>query len=192
MKSLKKYSRTNLPDAWIITHSGIKFYPLDPRPEEVNIVDICHALAGNIRFGGHVKFLYSVGEHSWRASYILRKATKLLKLKILLHDATEAYLMDFIRPLKILPFFKLYSKFEHQLERVIFDSFNIPYPSEEELRLIKYCDNVMLATEARDLTTGHPDWALWKLPPPLRRTIKPLSFRTVKRRFMSRFEELYL
>ena len=49
---------------WIQTYSGKKFYPLDPRPEDIDIRDIAHALSLNCRFNGHCRCFYSVAEHS--------------------------------------------------------------------------------------------------------------------------------
>lgn len=41
---------------WFLTYTGIHFYPMDPRPEEVCIEDIAHALALQCRFNGHCQF----------------------------------------------------------------------------------------------------------------------------------------
>ena len=38
---------------WMQTVGGRAFYPLDPRPEDVDIEDIAHALSLVCRFGGH-------------------------------------------------------------------------------------------------------------------------------------------
>jgi hypothetical protein len=50
---------------WIQTYTGKKFWPLDPRPEDVDIEDIAHALAMQCRFGGHCLRFYSNAEHSF-------------------------------------------------------------------------------------------------------------------------------
>ena len=49
---------------WIMTFTGRKFWVLDPQPEDVNIIDIAHALAMKVRFNGHVSRFYSVAQHS--------------------------------------------------------------------------------------------------------------------------------
>ena len=49
---------------WMQTHSGLRFYPLDPRPEDIRIEDIAHALPMICRFNGHCSRFYSVAEHS--------------------------------------------------------------------------------------------------------------------------------
>jgi 5'-deoxynucleotidase YfbR-like HD superfamily hydrolase len=43
---------------WIQTYSGKRFFPLDPRPEDVCIEDIAHALSLLCRWTGHVKEFY--------------------------------------------------------------------------------------------------------------------------------------
>ena len=50
--------------AWIETYSGKRFYILDPRPQDVDIVDIAHALSLLTRFTGHTREFYSVAQHS--------------------------------------------------------------------------------------------------------------------------------
>lgn len=40
---------------WLRTYTGKRFYPLDPRIEEIDIEDIAHALSMLCRFGGHCR-----------------------------------------------------------------------------------------------------------------------------------------
>jgi hypothetical protein len=91
---MKKY-----PDAWVQTYTGIKFYPLEPNPVDVSIVDIAWSLANQCRFTGHSSRFYSVAEHSIYVSIACSQENKLWGL---LHDATEAYLADIARPIKML------------------------------------------------------------------------------------------
>jgi hypothetical protein len=49
---------------WIQTATGRPFWPIDPRPEDIDIEDIAHALSMLCRFGGHCLRFYSVAEHS--------------------------------------------------------------------------------------------------------------------------------
>lgn len=39
---------------WGCTASGRRYWPADPRAEDICIEDIAHALAHQCRFGGHV------------------------------------------------------------------------------------------------------------------------------------------
>lgn len=82
---------------WMQTHSGRRFYPLDPRPEEIDSEDIAHALSLLCRYGGHVDRFYSVAEHCVLMSWAVAPDNALAAL---LHDATEAYVVDVPRPLK--------------------------------------------------------------------------------------------
>jgi len=79
------------------TASGIAYWPLDPRPDEVRIADIAHALGMLCRYGGHCLNFYSVAEHSVHVSHLVPPEHALVAL---LHDATEAYCQDIVRPLK--------------------------------------------------------------------------------------------
>jgi hypothetical protein len=82
---------------WIQTYTGRQFWPLDPRPGEVAIEDIAHALSQLCRYGGHTTRFYSVAEHSVHLSRFVPRADALAAL---LHDAAEAYLVDVPRPIK--------------------------------------------------------------------------------------------
>ncbi len=82
------------------TFSRTMFYPLDPHPEDVHIVDIAHALANICRFGGHAKRFYSVAQHSVLVSRIVEPEDALHGL---MHDAAEAYVGDVVRPIKHMP-----------------------------------------------------------------------------------------
>jgi hypothetical protein len=82
---------------WMQTFTGLQFYPLSPRPEDVEPSDIAHALGMLCRYNGHVDAFYSVAEHCVLMSHAVSPENALAAL---LHDATEAYVGDMIRPLK--------------------------------------------------------------------------------------------
>lgn len=77
--------------------SGGKINLLDPQVEDIHIEDIAHALSNICRFGGHSREFYSVAQHSCLVSYLVPMP---YQLRALLHDASEAYLGDVIKPLK--------------------------------------------------------------------------------------------
>ena len=105
---------------WIQTYTGKQFFPIEPHPEEVDINDIAHALSMMCRFAGHVDRFYSVAQHSVLLS---RYAPDEFKLWALLHDATEAYLVDVPRPVK--PYLTNYVEIETNLMSVIATKFNL-------------------------------------------------------------------
>lgn len=82
---------------WIQMHSGIAFWPMDPRADEVRLEDIAHSLSLLCRFGGHCSRFYSVAEHS---VHVARLCSPEVALWGLLHDASEAYVVDLPRPIK--------------------------------------------------------------------------------------------
>ena len=94
---------------YIQTFTGRKFWPLEPRPDEVCIDDIAHALSMLCRYNGHCLKFYSVAEHSVHvAQWLLDNGYPCETILAgLLHDATEAYVADVPRPLKqSLPTYK--------------------------------------------------------------------------------------
>lgn len=83
---------------WMQTYTGARFYPMDPCAEEVNPVDIAHSLSLLCRYNGHIDRFLSVAEHCVLLSRAVEPEDALWAL---LHDATEAYVGDMVRPLKI-------------------------------------------------------------------------------------------
>ncbi len=79
------------------TFTGRRFYPLAPDPDEVDIVDIAHALSLICRYGGHATRFYSVAEHCVLLSHAVAPEHALWAL---MHDSAEAYVGDMVRPLK--------------------------------------------------------------------------------------------
>lgn len=87
---------------WMQTYTARQFWPLDPRADEVFIEDIAHSLAMQCRYAGHSLKFYSVAEHSvLLCQWVLDNGgSQDEALWGLLHDASEAYLVDVPRPLK--------------------------------------------------------------------------------------------
>lgn len=140
---------------WIQTFSGKKFYPLEPDIEDIHIVDIAKALSHICRFNGHCNRFYSVAEHSLSCLGLARHMglSYSHRYAALMHDAAEAYLSDVVRPVK--RFLKGYAYYEYQLEELIFKKYGITYPFGAEIKKI---DNIMLATERRDLFHDPLPW----------------------------------
>lgn len=171
---------------WIQTFTGIQFWPLDPRPEEIDIRDIAHALSNQCRFCGHVNEFYSVAEHSVRCSFIVPQKDALWAL---LHDASEAYLVDLPRPLKqYSQLGRYYREAESRVMRAVALHFKLDAHYPEAVR---QADNIMLVTEKRDLM---------KMPPkpwedngarPLIETIRaPFKPEGAERAFLQRFNDV--
>lgn len=82
---------------WMQAYPARRFWPLDPRAGEVSIESIAHSLAMQCRYGGHCLRFYSVAEH---CVLLARWVEPRWALWALLHDASEAYLVDVPRPVK--------------------------------------------------------------------------------------------
>jgi hypothetical protein len=82
---------------------------------------------------------------------------KRTRLQGLLHDSTEAYLVDIPRPVKTQDFMKGYRTREGRLEEVIAKKFGMECLCIPE---VKEADWDALATEARDLMGDPQDWEI--------------------------------
>lgn len=165
---------------WITTFTGKKFHYLNPSRDEICIEDIAHALALTCRFGGHCRQFYSVAEHSFRLIEIVAKKDKLAAL---FHDAHEAYLHDVPRPIKCD--MQGYREIADGIQRMIHMAFDITvhYPDH-----LKFADDILLATESRDIMATIQDWA--ELPKPLTAQIKPMDWQLAERIFLDYYFSL--
>lgn len=171
--------------AWIQTFSGLVMHPLDAKPEEICIEDIAHALSNMCRFTGHTREFYSVAEHSVRVSWAVPHYAALSGL---MHDATEAYLVDLSSPVKRDESMVKYRVAELELDKVIRTKFGLP----EQPKSVHEADRTLLFTEARDLLGPAPK--LWTDPAaaPLKGRIVPWSPWEARERFLGRYAELML
>lgn len=126
---------------WMQTYTGRKFWPLDPRPEDVCIADIAHSLSMQARYAGHGKRFYSVAEHCVHVAAACGAEASLWGL---LHDASEAYLVDVPRPLK--RYLPGYAEAEARVMTAICDAFGLPHEMPLE---VHERDNRILADEIR-------------------------------------------
>lgn len=152
---------------WIITHSGKKFWPLDPRPAEIDTTDVAHALTMKPRFNGHTSQAMPISVHSMLVAAIanrLRETDINLRHLVpeiviaygLLHDANEAYLPDVPRPVK--RFIQGWGRIERAVQHAVHVRYGLdPDPPDEVAYLIKEADDYALAMEARALCTENEE-----------------------------------
>ncbi len=165
---------------WMQTFTGRQFWPLDPRPEEIDIIDIAHSLSMMCRYGGHTSRFYSVAEHSVLVSI---KAKPMNALWGLLHDASEAYAVDIPRPLK--RYLSGYAAIENSIMRAVCERFGLdPTPPAE----IKEIDDRIIEDERRALM-GVPA-GNWGHRNPLGVAIVGLPPSQAERLFIEQFEAL--
>jgi len=145
-----KMSEPDRVGSWICTSTGGQFWPFDPRPDNIQKEDIAHSLSNMCRFAGHVRTFYSVAQHCVLVSILLESAgypTEYVKAG-LLHDASEAYLVDIPTPIKHDLRMQAYRETEDSVSTVIFEKFGLVYPYQNE---IKMADCYALILEMRDL-----------------------------------------
>lgn len=156
---------------WIGTFSGVQFWPLDPRPEEVRADDVAHALWNKCRWAGMCSRFYSVGEHSmraaWGAGVLAREAglaRELIVLTVdatLLHDGAEAYLPDVPTPVKA--FLAGWDEIEAAVQQAVNTHFGLGTLPAEVVELVERADRYMRVLEARALFSpeARKGWGPW-------------------------------
>lgn len=101
----------------------------NPKPNQIVIEDIATGLANHPHFAGQTNKYFSVAQHSIMVADLVPDH---LKLAALLHDASEAYYGDLIKPLKVkLPMFRYY---EEKLMKAIFQKFEVDYSLIREVK----------------------------------------------------------
>jgi hypothetical protein len=122
---------TDLPGA-IATFEDGRIDVVNPSTEDIRIGDIARSLSNKCRWNGMCPF-YSVAEHSVAVSLMVPT------LEALLHDASEAYLNDMARPIKMkTDLGAAYMPYEENLERVIAEAFNLTWPWPKEVKQADY------------------------------------------------------
>lgn len=181
--------------ASIATYTGVEFFPLAPRFEDIYALDIAHALSNQCRYNGHTNFFYSVGQHcvlvsKWLEENILGLDDEdhlMLARWGLLHDASEAYLPDVCSPIK--PLLPSFEAFEEQLHVAVAQRFGLPWPMPGE---VKYADKAIFKSE---LDSGVIDrrewWGLHPEAPDAKIEVVPIPPRESEALWMRRFNELF-
>jgi hypothetical protein len=171
---------------WIQTYTGRAFWPLDPCADDIDIVDIAHALSMKCRYSGHTKRFYSVAEHSVLVS---RHVPIKHALWGLMHDAAEAYSADIPRPIK--PFLVGWSMIEARIMDAVCDRFGM-YPVEPPE--VKAIDLAITSDERAALL--NPSLEKWQdggwnaLPPAIGTSIECWGPWQGESAFLRRFNEL--
>lgn len=145
------------------TYTGMVFDPMHMTPDNIRAEDIAHALSLLCRGGGHIRYFYSVGQHSINCAReaAARGYFHRVVLACLLHDASEAYISDIIRPIK--RHLTNYLEIEDMMMHVIFTHFGIGDLSEEEKEKVRKIDDEMLLHELYKLMPGSEIDSLPKL-----------------------------
>lgn len=141
----------NSPSA-IQTFTGVFVDVFNPNPDEIHIEDIAHALANQCRFSGHTNPRWSVASHSLLVCALVAEPHKLASL---IHDSSEAYLVDLPRPIKRHPRMDVYRELEDAMEFTIASKFGAEYPWNEA---VHYADRIAIWAEADLFMWGTLHW----------------------------------
>ena len=136
------------------TFYGRTFDPMEMTEENVALEDIARALSLLCRGGGHIRHFYSVAQHSINCAKEAkaRELPERMQLACLLHDASEAYISDIIRPVK--EHLNNYLEIEAKIMAVIWKHFHLENLTEEEQRIWKEIDDAVLVYEFHYLMAG--------------------------------------
>ena len=144
----------------IATYSGVEFFPLSPRVEDVRIMDIAQALSMKCRYTGQCHQFNSVAQHSVFVSEILEHLKQPIEVQYigLMHDTSEAYLPDVASPIK--GHLEGFRDIENRLEACIAKAFNYQYPFP---KMVKVADAEAFKHEYKQIMSN---LAWWKGDPP--------------------------
>ena len=169
------------PLPWIQTYSGIRFDVLDPKPDQICIEDIAHALSLICRFNGHTKFPYSVAQHCVLMSDIIPE----FKFEALMHDCAETWYTDIPKPFKIhLPDFNDY---ENRVLKQAARRFGFQFPFAQ---MVHDYDFYMLIAEKLVLFETELEWPFQKHIKQLDIEIEERDWQDVEQEFLEKFRAL--
>lgn len=180
----QKYFRPR-KERFLQTFTGRAFYPLSPRPEDVCIEDIAHALSMQCRYNGHCIEFYSVAEHGCLLyDYVQQRFDDpILSWWAVMHDSSEAIVGDMIRPIKdYMPFFTI---LEDRVMGAICDAFRMQQRTMPPI--IHDLDKRIIADERSNMKPM--DWGDFEVEP-LGVELKLWSPARAKEEFLKRFNEV--
>lgn len=130
--------------------SGHRIDPLHIKEDDIYLEDIAHALSLLCRGNGHIKYFYSVAQHSLNCAKEAQRRgySKHVILSCLFHDASETYMSDLITPIKKQ--MKEYQVIEDKLLETIFQAFHIQLKDEEK-NIWKEMDHLLLEAELKEM-----------------------------------------
>ncbi|MGQ4893501.1 MAG: hypothetical protein ACP6IQ_02625 [Candidatus Njordarchaeia archaeon] len=167
---------------------------------QIEIIDIAHALSMQCRFNGHISKFYSVAEHCVKATELLEKIgyNNQTKLHMLLHDAAEAYIGDIPKPYKDMLdklSNNLLTNTEEAILGDIYQSLDLKFPNQKTLSIIKTVDKLITVIEGVYFF-GADEVKQWNLIEPIDACaynvlIECWDSQKAKEKFMEKFEVLY-
>lgn len=188
---------------WIQLASGAAFN-IEGAVSPLKIEDVAASLSRICRFGGACRDHYSVAQHSFHVTAVVRRLAPTCPddglRYALLHDAHEMVLSDIVSPVKAL-----LKRFEHvaptldwfekDIDRRIFEGLgyrHLMWMSQEYplAAIVKQADTIMLGVERRDLMPGGRPWASVPPAPRTEPPVTPWPAKVAERMFLEAWERL--
>lgn len=179
---------------WMQTNSGVAFWPLDPRIDEIVLDDIAHALAQANRYAGHTKYPFSVAQHSCLVfDWITDQFSDVgLGQWAILHDAPEFVFQDMIGPIKRSMNTGSYRDHYRRLEGLIVDRFGM-LPLTVPAEVDEADKRIVLDEQAALMDKPSPlEWSFYRGLSPLGVVIEEWDWRRAKAEFLGRCDAVGL
>lgn len=139
----------------ILTYTGQHLDPCNLNVNDIDILDIAHALSMANRFAGHTAVPINVAQHSVYVSRLC--TTPHDRLQGLLHDASEAYLGDVTKWVKKTDGFAEYRRLEFDIQCRVYERFNCAL---DDTPAVQAADKLMLRFEGLQ-GFGYTKWRQW-------------------------------
>lgn len=142
-----------------VTATGRELHINNINIEDICLEDIAHHLSSysNCRFGGALPLgiHYSVAQHCCLLAYYALNKLNYPELarNLLMHDASEAYLGDIVRGLKLL--LPDYLEIESKVSKLIQIKYNLSHSSGIRNKMEKELDSRILLDECMNLIPRH-------------------------------------
>jgi len=180
---------------WMSTSLGGRFFPSDPRPEEIFMSDIANGLALDCRYGGQgrVDRFYSVAEHSVHMSQAALRASTVhpnidaeCAMVALLHDASEAWINDLTRATKAGTgcLADSYIGMENAIQACVWERYGLEEAAIIHWAFVKDLDRRMVPLEKAAIFRHQQPWAFDQYEPLEGVKILCLSPQAAKRFFV--------
>ncbi len=191
---MKTEYKPNADDAtwdrdWMMTFTGKHVFPLALKPEDIDIRDIAHHTAMQVRYNGSVKTFYSVAEHMIHISdaILLSTHSREVALQGLIHDGNECYTGDMIRPVKnsLKQNYGFWKQIEDRNEAAICNALGVPMPFHP---MVKEYDKRIIVNEKLALFGPNKPWD-WNYEP-LDITIKSWDWQEAEYEYLLRYAQL--
>lgn len=161
---------------WMHTSTGGRWYPQDPRDEELRITDLANGNSLDCRYAGQgrVDRFYSVAEHQvLGAQWVLNNHAAcwldfnegcIVAFLFLIHDAPEGFYRDLNRATK-LTIGEPYKRLEREVWRMLLERYGLRGSFLKHEALLKEIDCRMIPTEKAAIMRYPQPWAFDQFEP---------------------------